>query len=53
MTRVYLEKPICWAIEIATFVDDDAYMAALPALEAWAKSLDDRYEITESEEYEA
>lgn len=53
MIRVYLEKPQSWADEIATFISEEAYMAALPALEAWAKSLDDRYEITESVEDEA
>lgn len=52
MIRVFLEKPISWAHEIATFIDEEAYMAALPALEAWAKSMDDRYVITESMEDE-
>ena len=50
MIRVYLEKPQSWAEEIATFVSDDAYNAALPALEAWAKAFGDQYEITESVE---
>lgn len=50
MIRVFLEKPQLWAEEIATFNSEDAYMAALPALEVWAKSLDGRYEITESVE---
>lgn len=50
MIRVYLEKPKSWAVEIATFLSDDAYDAALPALEAWAKALGDECEITESVE---
>lgn len=50
MIRVFLEKPQSWAEEIATFNSEDAYVVALPVLEAWAKSLDDRYEITESVE---
>ena len=48
MIRVYMENPQRWAIQIATFLSDDAYNAALPALEAWAKAFGDQYEITES-----
>ena len=50
MIRVYLEKPKSWAVEIATFVSEEAYMVVLPSLEAWAKSMDEGYEITESVE---
>lgn len=50
MIRVYLESPKSWAEEIAVFNSEDAYMVALPSLEAWAKSLDGRYKITESVE---
>ena len=50
MIRVFLEKPQSWGDEIATFVSEEAYMVALPALEAWAKSMG--YEITETVEDE-
>ena len=47
MITVYLEKPNCWAQEIAVFVDENAYAAAVKGLEEWARNINPRYIITE------
>ena len=46
MIKVYMEKPKAWAVEIATFADDEIYKACFDGLEKLAK--DQGYIITES-----